>query len=263
MGTLRPDSRHLGLRKRGAAAFSLMELIVVVTIMSLLTLISIPAWKSLVGQVTNPAYEIAGALQRARTYAMTHNTYVWVGFYEQDAGHDAAVVSGEGNLPPYAGKGQVVVGMAASLDGTPIFDDGSASGVLPANRITPVEKLMRIDNVHLADVGAPASEAPGATSSLRRRPSDPYTDAAGDAQRISSDSSQATPHPLTVGQCTFYKTVRFSPSGEAVINSASDLYRFGEIGLRPTHGKSIDSKSVDVAAIQFSGIGGQVQIYRQ
>ncbi|HEY8966576.1 MAG TPA: hypothetical protein VIM58_09040 [Candidatus Methylacidiphilales bacterium] len=255
------QNHHLPFRARSAAAFSLMELIVVVTIMAILVVVSMPAWRSLTGTVSSPAVQIAGALQRARTYAMTHNTYVWVGFYEQDAGRDAGD-RGAGSPPPYAGRGQVVLGMAASLDGTSIYDDDAAPAALPASRIVPVEKPTRLENVHLADVGAPSASSAGSAPSLRARPSDPYTDTAGDAQRISSESSQATPHPMTVGGYTFYKTVRFSPSGEAVINNASDLYRFGEIGLLPTRGKTVNSQARDVAAIQFSGIGGRVQIYR-
>jgi hypothetical protein len=37
----------------------------------------------------------------------------------------------------------------------------------------------------------------------------------------------------------------------------------GEIGLKPTHGTSIDGNNPNIAAIQFSGLGGNVKIYRR
>ncbi len=258
MVTLSSISRDPARNPRGA--FSIIELLVSVTIMSFLAVMALPALQGIKGAaaVTDSAYQIGATLQHARTYAMTHNTYVWVGFYEQKSGTDAATVS----QPPYAGKGQVVLGIAASVDGTQIYDDTASPASLPASRIKPVGKLVRMENVHLTDVGGPSGAA-AAESSLDARSSLPYNGAAGAAARISSDSSEATTFPMTLDGYTFYKTIRFAPSGEAAINGGASPQRMGEIGLRPTHGGTVDQQTPNVAAVQFTGIGGNVQIYRR
>jgi hypothetical protein len=62
---------------------------------------------------------------------------------------------------------------------------------------------------------------------------------------------------------TFSRAVQFSPRGEAVIgNSAQNsLQTVAEIGLQPTHGTALDT--TNPVAIQFTGLGGNVKIYRK
>jgi hypothetical protein len=197
--------------------------------------------------LTGSAYTIAAALQRGRAYAMAHNTYVWVGFYEENA--DASSTSPQ--PPPYAGVGRIVIGMVASVDGTDVID-GMAAGPLPAGSIVPIEKLVTLDNVDLNDSNLPlVSSSPLQLAEQTKA-----------STTIASNTSDATSYPLTIGSYTFYKTVRFSPSGESVVNDASTLVPISEIGLRPTHGDHMDQNSPNVAAIRFTGIGGNVHVYR-
>ncbi len=197
--------------------------------------------------LTGSAYTIAAALQRGRAYAMAHNTYVWVGFYEQNA--DATSISPQ--APPYSGVGRVVIGMAASVDGTDVVD-GAAAGPLPASSIVQIEKLVTLENVDLNDDNLPvASNSP---LQLAKETAATTT--------IESNSADATSYPLTIDGYTFYKTVRFSPSGESVVNDATSLVPISEIGIRPTHGDRMDQNSPNVAAIRFTGIGGNVHVYR-
>jgi hypothetical protein len=66
------------------------------------------------------------------------------------------------------------------------------------------------------------------------------------------------------GQYIFTKIVQFSPRGEGVIdNSNYALASVSEIGLQPTHGTTADTISTNLVAIQFTGIGGNVRIYRK
>jgi prepilin-type N-terminal cleavage/methylation domain-containing protein len=236
-------------------AFTLTELLVVVAVMSALTTLIVPALSGLrtAGNITNSAYEIASILQRARTYAMTHNTYVWVGFHEESASPTASA-----NTP---GNGRVLIAMAASIDGTQIFDNSATTASLPSSRIVAVEKLLCLNNVHLADLAAPAGG--NNPTSLDGRPDHPYTGDSSSKFRVNSESSAQTPHPLNMLQYTFNQTVRFSPNGEASINGETDLPRIGEIGLCPTQGSRVDSSNKNVAAIQFTGAGGNVEIYRR
>jgi hypothetical protein len=74
--------------------------------------------------------------------------------------------------------------------------------------------------------------------------------------------SESTGRPFTAQGYTFRKTVRFSPRGEAIINTLSPS-RVGEIGIKPTRGSTVDTNNSNVVAVQFTGIGGKVNIYRR
>jgi prepilin-type N-terminal cleavage/methylation domain-containing protein len=238
-------------RHEGQGAFTLVELLVVLAIMALLTGLMVSAFGSLknASNVTTSAYTVAATLERGRAYAMAHNTYVWVGFYEENA--DAG--SPTRTSPAYTGVGRVVIGMAASVDGTDIIDtDAPASGGLPPASIVPVQKLVLLQNVDLNNEDFPAVSSSPLQTAEATKPS--YT--------IASNTSDATSYPMTIGAYTFYKTVRFSPTGESIINDGTTLYPINEIDLRPTHGDQLDRNSPNVAAIRFTGIGGNVAVYR-
>jgi prepilin-type N-terminal cleavage/methylation domain-containing protein len=259
----RKASHPSGTSLRG---FSLVEILCVIAVISVMTAFVMPALtESDASNVSNASYTISGALQRARTYAMAHNTYVWVGFYEEAANASAPTSV----VPPYAGAGRVVIGMVASVDGTQINADGT-SAPLNASRIVQIDRLTRVQNVHLTDLGAPtngatplSSRPPGAYEVASATPPG-YTISSTQQPQcgISSDSSEQTTSPFSVGAYTFYKTVRFSPTGEASIDGSTIYQRVGEVDLRPTHGAAINVTSPNVVAIQFSGIGGGLQTYR-
>lgn len=73
-------------------AFSMIELLMVITIIMMLAAIAVPAFNAIkgAGRLTKAANDIAGTLDLARAYAMAQNTYVWVGF-QQDG--DTLVVA--------------------------------------------------------------------------------------------------------------------------------------------------------------------------
>ena len=47
------------------------------------------------------------------------------------------------------------------------------------------------------------------------------------------------------------------------INSTYGLKQVAEMGLRPTHGNVVDNNSRNVIAIQFTGVAGNLRIYRR
>src|SRR5919109_1526274 len=67
-----------GERARLRSGFTLLELLIVVGIIGLLLVVVAPAFTTIKGgtDVTNAAYTIKGALDSARTYAKSNNTYV-------------------------------------------------------------------------------------------------------------------------------------------------------------------------------------------
>ena len=97
-------------------AFTLLELLVVIVIIAILVVLVAPAFTNIKSgnDITTAGYTIAGALEEGRNYAMANNTYVWVGFYEEDT----TALTPTSATPPYSGKGRVVIATVFSTDGT-------------------------------------------------------------------------------------------------------------------------------------------------
>lgn len=255
-------------------SFTLLELIVVISIIAVIMALVAPTFVTLRGggDVTATAYTVAGLLEQARSYAMAQNTYVWVGFFEEDGGKAAT-------NPATPGIGRIVISTVASADGTTVYDPNSSTNPDPIapTRLRQLNNLVRLENFHL-DIFADGS---GTGSGFGGRPpadSDPFSGSKG--SRIgninASPATDAAPptnskfpfhYPLSSSyasaQYAFRKTIQFSPRGEASINSTYDLRRYAEIGLRTARGNVVNNNDQNVAAIQFSGIAGNFKIYRQ
>ena len=257
---------------RRSFGFTLIELLIVIVIIAVLLVLIVPAFTTIKGgtDVTSAAYTIKGVLDTARTYAKANNTYAWVGFYEENT----TATTPTNVAPPYPGTGRILLAIVASKDGTQIYQDSATPASLPSSQITQIGKLVTIENIHVTDLGNP-SPTPNPTpipDTLLGRPYIPYTDGSPDDHwnRINSDSSDTTKFNFTAQGYTFYKTIRFSPRGEANLpynvaspSSWSMLRRVGEIGIRPSHGTAIDLNNTNTVAIQFGGLGGGVKIYRK
>jgi type II secretory pathway pseudopilin PulG len=266
---------------RKTRAFTLIELVMVIGIITLLTVFLVPAFTNLrrTNDLTAAAYTIQGLLEQARTYAKVNNTYGWVGFYEED-GSIASTV------PPTAGHGRLVLSSVASLDGTPIYS--SAPGPIDPTRLTQVGKLVKIDNVHLPlfAIGT------GTGDSFDTRPALQFEPVAGYNYSRFGELNAATPHtapysssqfpfqypvgnPAPLAQYTFLKTLQFSPRGESRINGNNyDIRKVVEIGLLQTRGSAVPiaaqgagtSTAIynnDVVAVQISGLGSVIKLYRR
>jgi prepilin-type N-terminal cleavage/methylation domain-containing protein len=245
------------------AGFTLLELLIVVGIIALLLVLMAPAFTTIRSgsDVTNAAYTIKGVLDTARTYAKANNTYAWVGFFEEDLSN-----------PPNAGTGRLVMSIVASKDGTMIYNPTNLAQQDLTTNVTQVGKLTKVDNVHLwTHTDTPS----GTGSNFDSRPYVSSTYCIGDA----SPSASTTPFQYPVGnpapprQYQFLKAIQFNPRGEAQINNSTVgingglIYppqRVAEIALEPTHGNvAPPSVPANVVAVQFTGIGGDVTIYRR
>lgn len=247
--------------------FTLLELLIVVGIIGLLLVLIAPAFTYIKGgtDVTSAAYTIKDVLDSARTYAQANNTYTWVGFYEENVDNPASPNS----TPPPVGR--VVMSIVASRDGTIAYDRANLGQQDLTTKLIQVGKLTKIDNVHL---WTHADTPLGTGSTFDTRPNVLSTYCIGDA----SPSNSTTPFQYPVGnpapaaQYTFVKAVQFSPRGDARINNSTSnsgvevfpLQTVAEIAIEPTHGAAAPSPvPANLVAIQFTGVGGNVKIYRR
>jgi prepilin-type N-terminal cleavage/methylation domain-containing protein len=272
-GRLFTDHHSMAQRKR-AGAFTLLELLIVISIIALLLVLMGPAFTSLKSgtDVTSAAYTIKGVLDTARTYAQANNTYTWVGFFEEDISN-----------PPNPGTGRLVISIVASKDGTNVY--GSGTVVIDPTKLLQVGKLIKIDNIHVPLFAL--GTGMGDTFDARPSPS-PATDANysrfGELNGLPPNTAPlTTPHsfqypvgnPAPTAQYTFSKLLQFNPRGDSRVSGDSyDVRQVVEIGLLQTHGSatppprsgggtSFVTWDGNVAAVQITGFGGSVKIYRR
>src|SRR6266481_8741957 len=106
---LRGGGFTLEKQRERASAFTLLELLIVISIVAVLLVLIGPAFTSIKSgtDVTGAAYTIKGVLDTARTYAKANDTYTWVGFYEENV---SSTMSGCGGI------GRIVMSIVASKD---------------------------------------------------------------------------------------------------------------------------------------------------
>lgn len=252
----------------------------VIGIITLLTALLVPTVGSFknAADVTDAAYRVKSVLERARGYAKADNTYTWIGFFEENG--DAPSTA-----PATPGNGRLVISIVASKDGTNVY--GSATGVIDPNRLVQIDKLIRIDNVHLPlfAVGTGTGDSFDTRPSLQSDPTAGYNYARfGELNAaVPNTAPYSTPYyfqyplgnPAPTAQYVFRKLLQFNPRGESRVNGDSyELRKVVEIGLIPTRGASVPrpisgagtSSGVyagNVAAIQIGGIAGNVTIFRR
>lgn len=256
--------------------------------MGIMLSLLVPAFTGMNGacDMTRTAHDIADTLEQARTYAMANNTYVWVGFFEEDGSLPSA-------NPSISGTGRVVMSVVASRDGSRYSDTLVDSSTPPAFgidtkassknqvQLLQLNKLIKLNNTHLGSLND------GLATGSANIPARPPVQAAyqvgdpGFAKHVQpyGGKSVANPtvfaYPLAVGgitqtpQYTFVKIIEFNSQGEAskivenVFGGPGPQDRM-EIAIQPAHGGVVDghySNSAKAAtAIQVEGMTGQVQV---
>jgi len=261
--TVASSSIKLGERRirgwlRQSAGYTLTELLVVITIITILGVLVVPALSSLTGagNMTSASYAISGAVQATRSYAMAHDTYTWLGFFEEDGTTASA-------NPAHAGIGRIVLSAVASTDGTMIYSSAASPPVyIDPTRLTQIIKLTRIQNVHLKSY--PNGSGTGTTFATRP----PLTSTSGRIGDTAPPSGAVPFFQYPVGgtvavQYTFTNVLQFSPRGEVLVSSmAGVITPLIEVGLQPAHGNVI-SNGQNLVALQVAGISGNVILYRQ
>ncbi len=264
------------LRER--SAFTLLELLVVVGIIALLSVLVVPAFtaRKSADNVTNSIFDVNGALEAARTFAMSNNTYAWIGFFEED------VVNTPSTKPRPAGTGRIIISIVASKEGNRYKDtqvDATEPHAfypsigptpLPSNDLNPVAltqvgKLIKVENAHIAALPAGVLTRPAVPTKYQVAAND-FAFHPPTLGTVAVQNPTTFNYPLSATSpdivYTFTKIIEFTPRGEAVkiVDLPTQLM---ELGLQPTHGNSPDTATPNVAAIQVAAATGRTKIYRR
>ena len=244
-------------------------MLIVVGIIGLLLVLIAPAFTYIKGgtDVTSAAYTIKGVLDTAHTYAKANNTYTWVGFFEENV---ANPTSPNPDTPRVC---RLILSIVASKDGTMLYTIPLASPFTldPSGSTTLIQvgKLVKIDNLHLTTFALPTSTPPP-LDTFATRPAPVATAQIGDSTPSTPYLTFHYPVGSSSPQYTFTKVIQFSPHGEGVVDSSTyfasgaTFAPISEIGLEPTHGAAVPASTpANVVAIQFTGLGGDVKIYRR
>jgi len=168
--------------------------------------------------------------------------------------------------------------IVASKDGTKVYDANSTS--IDPTRLIQVGKLVKLENIHLGLLPLGTGTPPGDTFDSRPLPTPaPANDSRfgelnGSPTAPTTNSQYPFQYPVgspALAQYTFQKTLQFNPRGESTINSGLgvggvvtyDVKRIVEVGLQATHGTQVDTISPNLVAVQITGFGGSVKIYRR
>ena len=278
---LRPSVSSVFFRP-DSAAFTLVELLAVMGIMVLLLVAIVPVVGSIKGgrDVIKAAYDISGTLENARTYAIANNTYVWVGFFEEDGSQSSATPAKDN------ATGRVVIYVVASKDGTRYSDSTdainstnpppfgtespTASKLLNQVKLVPLLNIIKLDGVHLAGVNngtkptAGGTPSPDTNSPVRPGVAGPfqvgnYASASPNFSGHSLPNGGSTntnptyfTYPLTVygskttPQYTFERIIEFNSQGEASKMEENTFGGLGlqgemEVALQPARGNVVDA----------------------
>ncbi|MEI8342199.1 MAG: hypothetical protein WCH43_11790, partial [Verrucomicrobiota bacterium] len=138
MSSRTPASTNPAKSNQKSAAFTLMEMLAVMTLMAaVITPFCLGPRGAM--DITREVNEIADILETAATYSRANNTYVWVGFFEEDPAAAPAT-------PAHSGTGRIVISVVASKDGTRIVAANGTGTVIDSNRLIQVCKLVKVEN---------------------------------------------------------------------------------------------------------------------
>lgn len=256
-------------------AFTLFETLAVLVIVSLLSVFVVRAVSGVPGaqNVKRSASEMAGLLSQARAYALAQNTYVWVGFFEEDGSRPSATPASVG----YGGR--IIVSVVASKSGSR-YDDSvvndSAPAAFGANspsntvQLVPLCRLYKFNSLRMVDAGeSPQRPAVNAAYRLGDASSGPPNNAGGkfalhENASLGNPTTFTYPLGAAVPQYTFSKIIEFNPRGEAS-KIAENLFS----GPGPQPAMEIALQSVPpspehpiASALQIEGLTGQVRIFQ-
>ena len=209
---------HPPFRSQSVAGFSLIELLVVISIVALLAGLSVTTFNA-IGQargVAEAANQVSSAVELARSEAVSRQTYVWLSLKPETN----------------SGSSDLRIGLVYSLDGTPNTS---------STNFAPLGKPRLIERATLSTTTASFNAGPGFT-----------------ATPAPADLAAGNGVSFTIGRVAFNgaPSVTFTPLGEATTDPAASA-GFNPriaIGLRQTRGTAVASNN-DIAVVIDGSVG--------
>jgi prepilin-type N-terminal cleavage/methylation domain-containing protein len=217
----------------GKQGFTLLELLVVMSIIVVLSGLSVPAIRSLnmAGGVNRAASDLSGTLDRARTYAMSNATYVRVAL---------------GEVTDSAGKVTTVVTTLYSSDGSDGGDMSQSSDWPALGKSVLIDDMLVFDSLD-ATVPNTGNDATPAGKNVTGTPIASFD------RRLPGVSS---------GQVTYTAVIQFSPNGSASV-AEDEPARYIKIAMdRPKPGNQSEAEARNPFILRVSGINGSINVLR-
>jgi type II secretory pathway pseudopilin PulG len=233
-------SRH----SHGRRAFSLVELLAVITVIIILAFVSLPAISSLVGSgnANRNISQLGDILELAREYAVANNTYVWVVFYP-------ATSSG--------GVSSLSVAVLGSNDGTDPASSSSAPwgnancsyGTAPNSEISLVNKVIILQQTSLQNAG---------TYAVNSLPAAPAVTSTANSVASSSHGFFSMTLPSGSSAVNFTQGIEYLPSGQA--RNGSSPSNVIDLDVDTLVGNV--SQLHNAAVVRINGLTGMPVVYR-
>jgi Tfp pilus assembly protein FimT len=240
--------RPCGRSSSHASAFTLVELMIVISIMMLLMSFAAPTMSGILkGKKTDQALSaVSAVLENARMEAMVQNTYIWVGFLNKKSSGTPAPPSGQDEVWMMSFRGKTGE-KRPSNDG----------------QIIPASSLRRLEGISILDL-----------ASLPELVSNKVNKQSNDTAMF-GDFIKAPPSPISIrwagttetGQLEFNQLILFTPRGEALLENGDkdklpSPVPYVSLGLGKTIDGSVIKADKDMAAILVGGFSGRVSVVR-
>ncbi len=240
-------------RRATGRGFSLVEMLVVISILSILSVLATAGLQSVLGSAEDGQLsDIASTLMRARAYAMANNTYVFVGIQEVSAANPS-------NGSQTAGTGRIAVAVMASSDGTRGYQV-SVNASTALTSLNVVSPLRHYDNLHLLpNTGINTTTLPNSSTATS------MTYEAASTTSLTTFTwplGSSSPQYPTFGSNG--TVIQFNPQGQAQIVAlpyTDSFFQWIEIDLAPTHGTKVSANNPET--ILIDGPSGNVTTYRE
>jgi len=205
-------------------AFTLLELLVVMSIIGIIAAIVVPASTSMMmsSRLTDASAQVVAQLTRARQIAIAHNRTVEVRFYQFGDGE----IPGESAANPSTGKYRALQ----------VFEYADSGSAIPSTKIERLPDGVIFDS--------------GATLSTLFSPTQKKT--------FSSALDTAVSLPRGVGTNYTCSAFRISPSGSAKLSLANWFVTVH----RASDGDALATPPHNYSTIQIDAASGAVKVYR-
>jgi prepilin-type N-terminal cleavage/methylation domain-containing protein len=229
---------------QGNKAFTLVELLAVISIMVILAFFSLPALTSLLGsgKANQNISQLSDILEVAREYAVANNTYVWVAFYP---------ATGSG------GVSSLSVAVLASNDGTDPASSSSAPwgnascsyGTVPNSEISLVNKITTLQQISLQNAG---------TYTVNSLPATPAVTSTANSVASNSHGFFSMTLPGGSSLVNFTQGIEYLPTGQS--RNGSSPANVIDLDVDPQMGNVSQLKNA--AVVRINGLTGEPVVYR-